>query len=85
VFWLHKALESAGHSVDFIPNHLVPRASPTSTEGLATYGVVMLSDCGNNNLLLHPDSFTQSIPTPNRLMANRDYVALGGALVMIGG
>jgi len=45
----------------------------------------MLSDCGSNTLLLHPDTFVKSESTPNRIAALRDYVAEGGALVMIGG
>jgi uncharacterized membrane protein len=45
----------------------------------------MLSDCGSNTLLLHPDTFGKSEPTPNRLVAIHDYVAAGGALLMIGG
>jgi uncharacterized membrane protein len=45
----------------------------------------MLSDCGTNTLLLHPDTFGKSLKTPNRLAAIRDYVAQGGGLLMIGG
>ncbi len=85
VQWLKTALERAGHKVHFMPNHLVSREFPTSAAGLASYAVVMLSDCGSNNLLLHPDTFARSERTPNRLAAIRDYVAQGGALLMIGG
>jgi len=85
VGWLKAALERAGHRVQFMPNHLVPREFPTTPSQLSRYQVVMLSDCGSNNLLLHPDTFGKSEPTPNRLTAIRDYVAEGGALLMIGG
>ncbi len=85
VHWLKAALENGGHHVHFLPNHLVSRQFPTSASELASYHVVMLSDCGTNNLLLHPDTFGKSERTPNRLEAVRDYVADGGVLLMIGG
>lgn len=85
VHWLKSALERAGHTVHFMPNHLVSRQFPGSAQDLASYQVVMLSDCGSNNLLLHPDTFGKSERTPNRLAAIRDYVARGGGLLMIGG
>jgi uncharacterized membrane protein len=85
VQWLRAALQRAGHHVHFLPNHLVSRQFPTTVPELAAYQVVMLSDCGSNNLLLHPDTFGRSESTPNRLAALRDYVAGGGALLMIGG
>ena len=83
VAWLRAALENAGHQVHFLPNHQVSRDFPTAT--LARYDVLMLSDCGSNTLLLHPDTFVKSERTPNRLAAIHDYVAKGGGLVMIGG
>jgi uncharacterized membrane protein len=83
--WLRAALEKAGHVVHFLPNHLVAREFPTTAKELAAYQVVMLSDCGSNNLLLHPDTFGKSMRTPNRLSAIRDYVAGGGSFLMIGG
>jgi len=85
VHWLRAALERAGYQVHFMPNHLVPREFPTTAAELKRYGVVMLSDCGSNTLLLHPDTFTKSEQTPNRLTAIHDYIANGGALLMIGG
>jgi len=85
VQWLKAALERAGHRVHFMPNHLVPRQFPTTVAELQRYSIVMLSDCGSNTLLLHPDTFSRSEQTPNRLTAIHDYVADGGALLMIGG
>ena len=85
VRWLKAALEKAGHTVHHMPNHLVATDFPSTVEALRSYEVVMLSDCGSNTLLHHPDTFTNSQKTPNRLQAIRDYVAGGGALVMIGG
>ena len=85
VRWLKAALEKAGHTVHHMPNHLVATDFPSTVESLRRYEVVMLSDCGSNTLLHHPDTFIKSQKTPNRLQAIRDYVAGGGALVMIGG
>lgn len=85
VRWLKAALEAGGWEVTFLPNHLAARDFPQSTEALAAYDVVMLSDIGANTLLLHPDTFVRSVPLPNRLVLLRDYVANGGGLVMIGG
>ena len=85
VRWLKAALEKAGHTVHHMPNHLVATDFPSTVESLRNYEVVMLSDCGSNTLLHHPDTFIKSQKTPNRLQAIRDYVAGGGALVMIGG
>ena len=85
VQWLKAALEKAGHRVHFIPNHLVGREFPVDVSGLDKYALVILSDCGANTLLLHPDTFDKSQKTPNRLTAIHDYVTQGGALLMIGG
>jgi len=85
VHWLKAALERADHEVHFMPNHLVPHQFPTTAAELGQYDLVMLSDCGTNTLLLHPDTFGKSERTPNRLTAIHDYVAEGGALLMIGG
>ena len=85
VRWLKAALEQGGWEVTFIPNHLAPRELPQTAEAFAAYDVVMLSDIGANTLLLHPDTFNRSVPSPNRLASIRDYVKNGGGLVMIGG
>jgi uncharacterized membrane protein len=85
VGWLRSALERAGHSVRFLPNHLVPIQFPTTLDELEHYDLLVISDCGSNTLLLHPHTFTRSEPVPNRLTLVHDYVAAGGALLMIGG
>ncbi|MCL4514486.1 MAG: glutamine amidotransferase [Firmicutes bacterium] len=85
VEWLKKGLEENGVAVDYLPNHVAARKFPTTMEELRNYDVVILSDIGANTLLLHPDTFTKSIPTPNRLGLLKDYVASGGGLCMIGG
>jgi uncharacterized membrane protein len=85
VGWLRSALLGAGHAVRFMPNHEASTAFPTSAAALSAYDVVILSDIGANTLLLHPETFGASKPLPNRLALVRDFVAQGGALVMIGG
>ncbi len=83
--WLIEALTAGGYEVEFIPNHHAASKVPTELEGLKQYDVVILSDIGSNTLLLHPDTFERSLVTPNRLKLLRDYVAQGGAFIMVGG
>jgi uncharacterized membrane protein len=85
VGWLREALTGAGHRVRFMPNHEAGGAFPTDAGALGAYDLVILSDIGSNTLLLHPDTFAASVSLPNRLPLIRDYVAGGGALLMIGG
>ncbi|MDB5562871.1 MAG: cytoplasmic protein [Hyphomicrobiales bacterium] len=85
VRWLQAALEGAGWEVHYQPSHVAARDFPFTAAALAAYDCVILSDIGANTLLLHPDTFTKSIPLGNRLHAIRDYVAAGGGLVMVGG
>jgi uncharacterized membrane protein len=85
VGWLRAALETAGHAVRFMPNHEASTAFPTDAASLGAFDVVVLSDIGANTLLLHPETFGRSKSLPNRLALVRDFVARGGALVMIGG
>jgi uncharacterized membrane protein len=82
---LRAALESAGFDVAYLPNHIAASAFPSTRQELEPYAAVILSDIGANTLLLHPDTFHRSIPTPDRLTAIREYVAEGGGLVMVGG
>lgn len=79
------SLNEAGYQVDYLPNHEAPRRFPTTREELDQYSVVFLSDIGSNTLLLHPDTFSKSMRTPNRLKLLREWVQDGGALCMIGG
>lgn len=85
VEWLQQGLEKNGVTVDYLPNHVAGRKFPTTLEELRKYDAVLLSDIGANTLLLHPDTFGKSIPTPNRLKLLREYVLGGGGLMMIGG
>lgn len=83
--WLRAALENAGISVEFLPNHLAPAQFPTEMDSMRRYQAILLSDIGTNTLLLHPETFERSKSMPNRLALLREYVAHGGGLVMVGG
>lgn len=85
VAWLQAALERGGFAIDYLPNHLAPVRFPLSRAALGRYVAVILSDIGSNTLLLHPDTFDRSRPTPNRLALLADYVRRGGGLIMVGG
>ncbi|MBX3568124.1 MAG: cytoplasmic protein [Rhizobiaceae bacterium] len=78
-------LRKGPYDVTFMPSHEAQRVFPQSVEALSAYDAVILSDIGANTLLLHPDTWIQSKPTPNRLKAIRDYVLGGGGLLMFGG
>jgi uncharacterized membrane protein len=45
----------------------------------------MLSDISADTLQIHPDCFDRCLRTPDRLRVIRDWVKLGGGLVMVGG
>ncbi len=85
VQWLRGALEAHGHTVEFQPSHVAARSFPATVAELQRYDCVVLSDIGANTLLLHPETFAHSRSLPNRLKALREYVSLGGGLVMVGG
>ena len=70
--------------VTHIPNHLVTSTFPSTVDELRRYDVVIISDCGRNNLTMYPNMFTVPMG-PDRLQVIADYVRQGGALVMAGG
>ena len=80
-----KAIEEYGFNVDYLPNHKAGRDFPLSKAKIKEYSTVILSDIGSNTLLLHPDTFEKSKPTPNRLKLIKEYVSEGGSLLMVGG
>ena len=79
------ALKDGPLDVRFMPSHEAQAQFPQSLEALQAYDAIVLSDIGANTLLLHPDTWIRSRPTPNRLRLLRDYVREGGALLMFGG
>lgn len=79
------ALKDSPFDVTFMPAHEAQRNFPQTMDALSAYDAVVLSDLGANTLLLHPDTWIHSKPTPNRLRLLRDYVGNGGGLLMFGG
>lgn len=82
---LLEALSAEGLDVTHLRSHDAAEKFPQTREELAEYDVVLLSDVGSNTLLLHPDTFNDGRPTPNRLKLLRDWVNDGGGLMMAGG
>ena len=82
---LVKALAGSDYDLHYMPAHEAATAFPLTMPELAAYDVVLLSDLGSNTLLLHPDVWLRGTPVPNRLKLLRDWVATGGAMMMIGG
>ena len=70
--------------VTHIPNHLVMSSFPTTVEELRQFDVVIISDCGRNNLTMYPNMFVVPMG-PDRVQVVADYVRQGGSLVMAGG
>lgn len=83
--WLSAALRGGGIDLDYQPSHIANDAFPSTPKAMAAYDVIMLSDIGSNTLLLPTDTFTKSVPSPNRLESLRQYVENGGGFVMVGG
>ncbi|GAB3561517.1 glutamine amidotransferase [Spelaeicoccus albus] len=79
------AIEYGGHTVHHLKSHDVAEHFPASPYELNVYDVVVLSDIGANSLLLHPNTFDNGRPFPNRLKLLRDWVTSGGGLMMAGG
>ncbi len=85
VEWIRNALIHGGWDVVHIPGHKVCEVFPSSIEELVSYDVVILSDIGSNSLLLSSATFNRSQIVPDRCEVLREYVLLGGGLIMIGG
>lgn len=83
--YIRAAVEAAGAEFVHIPSHLVERDFPGSMDELKAYDIVMFSDVGANTMNLPMNVFVNLKPQPNRLRMVKDYVADGGAFVMIGG
>jgi uncharacterized membrane protein len=82
---LVEALETHGHEVVHIPNHLAVEEFPWTGADLSAYDVVMLSDISADTLQIHPDCFDRGQRTPDRLRLIADFVDNGGGLLMVGG
>ena len=80
--WLATALAQGGHDFVHLPSHLVATEWP---HDLNAFDLVLLSDVGENTLLLTPETFTKGERRANPLVVIVDYVRAGGAFGMIGG
>lgn len=81
---IHQVMDAYA-DITHIPAHLVLEEFPDTVEKLQEYDAVIISDVGANTFNLHPKTFFNSIPTPNKLQVLKEYVAQGGALGMMGG
>ncbi len=79
------ALTAGGHEVDWMRTCSVPTDFPEHLDQLGAYDTVILSDVGANSLLFHPEMLSKSQRRPNRLKLLKEYVEVGGGLMMVGG
>jgi uncharacterized membrane protein len=79
------ALRERGVVVHYMKAHEVAGGFPQTPEEIDAFDVVILSDIGSDSLLLHPDTFSRSKPTTDRLDLIREWVNRGGGFGMIGG
>lgn len=79
------ALESRGHSVEYLPTHEVAENFPETVEKLKPFDVVILSDVGANTMLLPPQVFKHGRRFPNRLKLLAHWVRDGGGGLMMAG
>jgi uncharacterized membrane protein len=80
-----QALRESGVEVHYMKAHEAVRQFPQTIDKIGAYDVVLLSDIGSDSLLLHPDTFSQSKPTHDRLELLKEWVGNGGGFGMIGG
>jgi len=78
-------LKDSPFDLHYMPAHEAAEKFPASLDELQSYSAIILSDIGSNTILLHPDVWLRSKTFPNRLKLLRDWVAEGGALLMVGG
>lgn len=79
------ALRDTRFVLTYMPGHEAAEHFPFDLEELRRYRVVVLSDIGANTLLLPEAVWQRGETMPNRLRVIRDFVAVGGGLVMAGG
>ena len=72
------ALRDSPFELTYMPSHEAAEKFPSTREGLAEYGAIILSDVGANTLLLPPDVWIHSKPRPNRLKLISRLDAVGG-------
>jgi uncharacterized membrane protein len=72
-------------NITHIANHDAFKEFPYTLEGMKQYDCIIFSDIGSNTILLPDETFMQGQQMPNRLELVKEYVANGGAFLMIGG
>jgi uncharacterized membrane protein len=82
---LVRALRESGIEVHYMKAHEAPIEFPQTLDAINEYDTVLLSDIGSDSLLLHPDTFSRSETTPDRLELLKEWVGGGGGFGMIGG
>ncbi len=82
---LRSTLQGFGHEIVHLPAEHVPDSFPWTGPELGRYDLVVLSDIGSNSFYLSTETFERSVSRPDRLEMLREWVAGGGALLMIGG
>lgn len=82
---LERALTGGRVETTYVPTGAAATDVPFTTEELAAYDVVVLSDVGYNTLALPPKTFDDFERLPNRLRLLDAFVRDGGGLLMIGG
>jgi uncharacterized membrane protein len=80
-----EALTARGHDITYVPAHEVNARFPPTLVALRAFDLVVISDIGANSFQLSSETFTRSVPSPDKTELVRQYVAGGGALLMIGG
>ena len=86
-YLIETAKEAGDIEIRHIPNEKVIAECPSTVEELSQYDVMILSDCGYNNMVMQPGNVQPyRIPMgPNRPKAIYEYVQQGGGLIMVGG
>jgi uncharacterized membrane protein len=83
--YLLSCLRGSGISIDYMPAHTVQTAFPQTLDELLIYDAVVISDIGSNTFLLQNKTFYRMEVMTNALSLIKDYVAMGGGALMIGG
>jgi len=83
--WFKDALKKYPDvDITHMPNHVALGAFPKTVKELQNYDVLILSDVGRNTLTFYPEMF--KVPMgPDKLSLIKEFVKMGGGLVMCGG
>lgn len=83
---LQAALETSGHQVTRMLSHEAFYKLPETAELMAEYDILILSDIGQDTVILYPGDRRNAIPMgPNRVKEIVRFIQNGGGLAYIGG